>query len=127
MEQPRGRIFNIVNWAMALVLLASAALQYNDPDPLRWVVLYALAGLTCLAGHRISPPWLAPGLVGLVAVGWAASYTPRVLPDFVFSDLFQTMKAGTPIIEDSREMLGLLIAGVWMVVLVVRSLSDQRP
>jgi len=127
MEQRKGRIFDIVNWIMAAVLLLSAALQYNDPDPLRWIVLYALAGLTCLFGNRISPPWLAPGLVGLVALGWAASYAPRVLPDLVFSDLFQTMKAGTPIIEDSREMLGLLIAGVWMVVLAVRSLEDQRP
>jgi hypothetical protein len=37
-----------------------------------------------------------------------------------FADLFKTMKAETPTIEESRETLGLLIVALWMAILAFR-------
>ena len=38
------KTFNVFS---GLVFLACAALQWNDPDPLLWIVLYLLAAISC--------------------------------------------------------------------------------
>ena len=52
---------------MAVLFAFAAAVQCNDPDPLRWMAMYGLAMLACglaLAGRL---PRLLPALAGLVA------------------------------------------------------------
>jgi hypothetical protein len=72
--------FRIVSGVMALLFLFATAVQYNDPDPLRWMAIYGLAGFVSLqaARARLTPHW---GLVvvGLVALGWAALIGPTIV------------------------------------------------
>ncbi len=119
--------FRWINLVFALMFLASGALQYNDPDPLRWVLIYGGAAAACLIS---SPPALKHGLpllVGSVSLLWALFLLPRMLPDFRFGDLFLAMKAETPAIEWGREALGLLIIAAWMIVLLMRRRDRQSP
>ena len=44
---------------MAVLFLIAAALQYNDPDPLRWMAIYGLAVLACLLALAGRLPRLA--------------------------------------------------------------------
>ena len=97
-------------WILATIFLLFAAVQYNDPDPAQWMLLYggvavhfALAAL----GRLYRPAvwvWLA------VAAVWAAT----LAPDFInwlrmgMPSIVQTMKAETPWVELAREFLGLL-------------------
>jgi hypothetical protein len=114
----------VINLAVAVLFFVSAALQLNDPDPVPWVAIWAAAGIACLAGRKIGSAWLLPALVGAVALGWALTGI-GVLSEMAFGDLFRKMKAETPVIEESREFLGLLIIAGWMTLLTVRGLSER--
>ncbi len=113
--------------SLFVVLFAvSALLQYNDPDPARWGLLYAgaavAAGLT--AAGRPQP------LLTSALAGACASWMTFVWDGLVafaergdWSLLAATMKAGEPMIEESREFLGLGIVLAWCLM----SLAFGRP
>ncbi len=107
----------------ALVFFASAVVQYNDPDPIQWMAVYgAAAVISAIAVFRPGrPAWGWPALVAAVAFAWAFSIVPRVVGKIGLADLFATMKAGTPAIEESREAIGLAMVATWMVVLALSS------
>lgn len=115
------RRIRAAGWIGVVLFVACAALQYNDPDPIRWVILYGAAAIACGFATRQRANWLLPASVGLAALGWAAMYLPAV-GGMAFGHLFETMKAGTPAIEESREVLGLLIVAGWMAILTVGAL-----
>jgi len=107
------------------MFIASGALQYNDPDPLPWILVYCAAAAACLIGR---PRLLSLGiasLVGAVSLLWAVVLLPRTIPGFRFGDLFLAMKAETPAIEWGREVLGLLIVAAWMTVLLLQRRKTQ--
>ncbi len=118
-----GRALGIVNWVVAGLFLISAALQFNDPDPWRWALVYLAASVTCLLARRGDRGWWLAVLVGVVALGWAATLSP-ILPEMRLGDLAGSMKAENPRIEQSRELLGLAMICGWMVVLVA---TARRP
>lgn len=109
------------NVVFALVFVFSAVVQWNDPDPYVWVVVYGAAAAACVqAIRRRNRVWL-PAAVGLVALAWAASFAPGVLGEVEFLEMFGAFEMESVAIEESREMYGLLIVAGWMAVLVVRS------
>lgn len=111
-----SRVFPIVNYVVALLFAVSGVLQYNDPDPWPWVLIYLAAAAACLI--RASR---GPALVVLViSLAWAAWMAPRVIPSLEPGNLVKEMHASTPAIEESREMLGLLIIAAWMAVVALR-------
>ena len=121
----QSRVFRVANRTMAVLFLICAAIQFNDPDPLRWAAIYGAAGFACLAAGRFRYSWPLPSGVGLLALVWAAWLSP-ILPQVRLRDLGRTMHAETPSIELGRELLGLVIVLGWMVVLVVDS-RRKRP
>ena len=38
-------VFKVISAGMVIVFIASCAVQYNDPDPLTWVIAYGIAGV----------------------------------------------------------------------------------
>jgi len=92
--------------------VVSAALQFNDPDPLYWIAVYAGAAAVIAAtaiGH-FSRFWAA-----LVAGGAVAGML-MTAPGFLtwlgsgdYAALWGQMMAGKPYVEESREFLGLAI------------------
>lgn len=99
-------------WSLCVLFALFTAVQYNDPDPIQWMLLYggvsALFGLAA-TGRFYRPAtwlWLAAALI------WAAT----LLPDFINwidmgePSIVASMKAETPWVELTREFLGLLIA-----------------
>ncbi len=123
-RHPAG--FDLANLALAALFLVAAALQYNDPDPELWMPLYLGAMAGCLLVWRAPAHWLLPAAVAAVALGWAATMAPTVLPRFVLADLVRSMKAENPAIEESRELGGLLIVAAWMLVLTARAVRARR-
>ena len=125
MASRSSRVLPIVNLLVAAMFLVSAALQLNDPDPAAWTLLYAAAAGACLVAGRLIWAWALAAAVALVSFFWAGTLLP-VLHEMVFSDLFKAMKAETPVIEESRELLGLLLVGGWMVVLTLLPMWSRR-
>jgi len=112
-------LFRVANWVMTAAFLFSVAVQYNDPDPLRWIVLYGLAVLACVLCTLGQHSWYLPAAVGATAFGWAASLAPDVVGRTSFGEMFQSFEMINTVVEEAREMGGLLIVAAWMSVLVI--------
>jgi len=119
-------LLKIANWVMLAAFLFSVAVQYNDPDPVRWMLVYGLAGLACILKLRHLLRWYFPAALAVVALVWAASIAPRVIGKTTFGAMFQSFDMINSAVEEAREMGGLLIVAAWMGVLVLAS-RKKRP
>ena len=111
------------NWLMAALFAVSAALQYNDPDPLPWIAIYAAAAVACVLWGLRRTVWPLAAAVTLIALGWAAALLPDVLGHIGLGDLFLRMDEKGGRVEIGREIGGLTIVVAWMVALL---LAERR-
>ena len=91
----------------ALLCAISAALQYNDPDPVRWIVLYLAAGAAAVVAWRQPRAWAAPLVVAVVALVWAGLLWAGVAGTVETSDLWKKMSEKGGKVEEMREAGGL--------------------
>ena len=101
---------------MLLMFLFSAAVQFNDPDPLTWIGIYGAAATVCALeiGRRL-PVWVSVA-IAVIAFVWAGSLYYRA-HDVPISSLFAAWEMQNLRIEEAREMYGLAIVAVWMIVI----------
>ena len=105
---------------MGALFLFAAALQYNDPDPIRWMAIYGAACVISIAtatGRRVLLPTL---VVATISLAWAllwASSDPNVN---AYSHMFDAWEMKSASIEEAREASGLLIVTIWMAVIAAR-------
>jgi len=121
-------LFRAANGVMAALFVFAAAVQYNDPDPLRWMAIYLAAAAACVLVllDRL-PRWL-PLLVGLAALAWAATLAPHVLGRVGLGEMVEAWEMKDVRVEEGREAYGLLIIVAWMAVLAAagRRLRDRQ-
>ena len=112
----------------AILFVFSAALQYNDPDPVQWMAIYlaaaAVSAAVALRSRR--PPWFVPTVVGVAALVWALTIAPHALGRIPLSRMFQAWEMKNTVVEENRETIGLLIVVFWMAVIVLEGLL-RRP
>ena len=123
----RTVVFRTISAAMTGVFAVAVAVQYNDPDPVRWMMIYGAAGVlsawVVVRGGASLPPAVIVGLVALVA-GLAVAGGVR---DWTaFSEMFQSWEMKSPTIEEAREASGLLIVAGWMAVLTIAAWRVRR-
>jgi hypothetical protein len=112
------RAGKVIALLLAVLFLFGLAVQYNDPDPLPWMAIYAAAALACiLAAVGRLPRWL-PAIVTLVAAVWAVALAPGVIGQVNPLEMFEEFEMKSPQIEQAREMFGLLIIAVVMLALL---------
>jgi hypothetical protein len=113
-------VFRSLNWIMCALFLLSAWLQWNDPDPLRWVAIYGAAFAASLVvglRRRVHPA--APLLVSAIAIVWSLG-TMRTGPSAdSYGHMFDAWQMKSSTVEEAREATGLLIVAAWMLVVVV--------
>lgn len=101
----------VVNLVLTAIFCVFAALQFNDPDPWAWAIMYFFVAAVC-AWSAFRPVnrlilWAGPG----VCLIWMFT----LLPEFVdwieigAPNIATGMKAETPYVEFTREFLGLAI------------------
>lgn len=112
----------IVAAALALVFAVSAAVQWNDPDPLPWIAIYGAAAVLsgAFAARRTPAPWLS-AVVALAAAAWSLSIAPRVVGRVGFAELWTHVGMKTVVIEEGREAVGLAVVAVAMAALAIAS------
>jgi hypothetical protein len=114
----------VANAVMLAVFAASAVVQWNDPDPVQWMLIYGAAAAACAWALRRALPWPAPAAVGAVALAWALTLVPEVLAvpgvlgDPALWQVFSPRAMLSSAVEEARERLGLLLVAAWMAVLV---------
>lgn len=104
-----------VAFALCVPLFAlCVAVQFNDPDPVPWIAVYACAGLACaFAAARVRVVEFA-SVVAVIAAVWALSLAPSAL-SFLRGDkeaMAFTMKTGDAEEEEARECGGLVLVVV---------------
>lgn len=109
----------------ALMFLAFAALQVNDPDPVLWILIYGVMAVVSVMGiFDFYNRRLLIGLVVLFIIYMIILY-PGVAEWYHQDDrsvLFDdVMKMEYPYIEESREFLGLLICQAVLAIYLFRA------
>ena len=107
------------NLVMALLYLSCLAVQYNDPDPWRWAGLYGLAALSCWLATKGRLPRIIPLVLALGSLGWAGMLAARVSGALPAWELLATFEMASLEVEEIREMVGLMLVGLWMAVLTL--------
>lgn len=105
-----------MNGVMAAAFLFSVVVQYNDPDPVRWMAIYGAALVVCVLAITNRGRWPLAAGIGLVALAWALALAPDVIGKVRFSELFEAFEMKDERVEVAREMGGLLIVAFWMLV-----------
>lgn len=109
----------VLNVVLALGFAAAAVVQWNDPDPLRWMALYGGAAVACLVWRRVRRGWVVAAVVGAAALVWAAAIALGMERVASVDEMFRPMEMKGGPIEESREAIGLGIVAVWMAFLVI--------
>lgn len=114
-----------LNILLAIMFLAFAALQVNDPDPILWILIYGImAVVSVMAIFDYYNRKLLIALASLYFVYMVILF-PGVAEWFQQDDksvLFDdVLKMQYPYIEESREFLGLLICQIVLALCLFRS------
>jgi len=111
---------------MVLAFAFSVAVQYNDPDPVQWMLIYGSAAVASGLFAAGRGRWQLAAAVGVVALVWAATILPRVLATPPEVSLFAQFEMHDIHVEEEREMLGLGIVAGWMAVIAISDLIARR-
>jgi len=106
------KIFNSI---FLVLFVVSAGLQYNDPDPALWILIYLFAALNCYFSIRkLNYPLI--NLTGIVLLFIYAVFlffdkdgVLTWITEHKAENIAGSMKASTPWIEETREFFGLAI------------------
>jgi hypothetical protein len=102
----------IVNFILFVMFLLFAAVQYNDPDPLIWILVYCYAAITCLlAGFK--KYYDSATILGFtITIVWAITLAASILvalKNYGSGSIFSFSMIKDNEVEEARESLGLFI------------------
>ena len=120
-----GSLLKVLNFGMGLTFVLGAAVQLNDSDPWRWIVIYLAAAGACFSFDRVQRAWILTAVVGAGSLAWSLTLT-NVIGRVSFLELFEEMEPQGGPIEMGRELGGLWIIAAWMIVLLVMQWREQR-
>lgn len=112
---------------MAALFALAVAVQYNDPDPVRWMAIYGAAcAVTITAAVRGAALLAASATVGVTALAWAVYWASTSQTSLgTYAHMFGAWEMKNEPIEIAREASGLLIVAVWMAVLTVKPPTNR--
>lgn len=113
-------LFKIVAIVFGFLFLISAGLQYNDPDSLIWIIIWALAGSIALgfAFKRVS--FKIPLIAGIAAlIGFFYTYPEKF-------EGFEIGEGDIKNVEEGREAFGLLIIAIVLLVLALHGWKTKK-
>lgn len=116
----------IVSGLFAAIFVLAAGLQWNDPDPLVWIVGYLAAAVLSGAAALGRTPWAANAVAAAVFGIWFLTLAPT-LPG-ADTEAFSSFEMKASDHEEPREAIGLLLCMGWCGVLAVHGwrYRDER-
>lgn len=107
------RIAKLIKILLLILFAVFAAVQWNDPDPLFWIVIYGITAALLLAHLLGYKSRLLLGLLIIAGVALSFTYIGGVVDYFAADDLgaiTEKMHYDRPYIELTREFFGLWMA-----------------
>lgn len=116
-----------LHFILFILFTLFAYFQWNDPDPLVWIIVYLIVASVAFQAFRGKLYYKLCLGITLVFLLGAATYVPDVIQWFKdgMPSLTESMKASSPYIELVREFFGLIIAIVVMSFYLVHSKKYQ--
>ena len=111
---PVSRWYKVLCWVMAALFALCVALQYNDPDPIRWMLIYGAAMVISILLPPNRDAAKIGVLAGAAALVWAAMLIIPIWDKVSPSDAWLKMSEKGGAVEELREAGGLAIEGVWL-------------
>ena len=120
----------IVHAVLAVMFMAFAFVQVNDPDPILWILIYgAMAAVSVMAMFKFYLKWLLWALAVAYAI-YAVILFPGMMDWFNSPDrslLFDDLaKMQYYYIEEAREFLGLIICLVAIAANLIQARGPAR-
>jgi hypothetical protein len=106
----------------AALFAVCVALQFNDPDPLRWIATYgAAAVIAALLPVARAQPWarIAAFALAALAAAWAGYLVSRIWGVVSWADLSRDMMMMGGAVEEAREAGGLAIVALALAALAL--------
>lgn len=104
----------VISIILAILFVSFVSVQFDDPDPLLWVLIYTNMVVICAWSAFRSPHKYWIWITGVAYLIYAIFLFPGALDWFKSPDrslLFDDLaKMQYPYIEETREFLGLLIS-----------------
>jgi hypothetical protein len=113
------RAMRATNGFFGLVFLASVPVQFNDPDPVVWILAYSSAAAMCLAWDRRRLARAVPVLFALVSCVAAAVILAHLPGDVDVGAALTQWGMAASGSEELREMGGLTLVALWSGALAV--------
>ncbi|NHF59786.1 hypothetical protein FK220_010580 [Flavobacteriaceae bacterium TP-CH-4] len=100
--------FKVFAWLFGVLCVVSAILQYNDPDPFLWIVIYGLAAILCFGFALQKIPFWLPLFAGVLFILGFFYVFPEEFVGFGIDS------GDIKNVEEGRESFGLLILALVM-------------
>lgn len=114
-------LWNVLNFLMTAFFAAAVGVQYGHPTSVLGMVIYGAAGIACVLTIRNTEIKLLPPVVGVIALAWALTFAPDVVGKVRLDEVFRLSEMERNGVGAAREIVGLLMVTVWMVVLTIAS------
>ncbi|NNF01620.1 MAG: hypothetical protein HKN22_02960 [Bacteroidia bacterium] len=105
-----------------------AIIQYNDPDGIWWIIMYAVVAITALF-HILKLKSIIPSYFGMLILVYAIVLTIPGFSDWLASDtegdIWGAMTDDKAYIEEVREFFGTMIALFFQSVFVIHSFKKH--
>lgn len=110
-----------------VMFILFAIVQYNDPDPVLWIPIYAYAALMSYLAYRqkYNIPALIAGLIGYLA--GAIYYFPPSVADWINAEeTAKSLQMKMPFVEEARESMGLGICVIAMGIFLYAAYRQRK-
>ncbi len=115
----------IASAVFCAVFLLAVAVQWNDPDPLAWMLGYGLAAALSLAAWFGRMPVLPNALAAAGFAVWFLALAGS-LPSAP-TEAFTSFEMQAAAHEEPREAVGLLLCSGWTAFLALRGARRRPP
>ena len=104
----------------------SAILQFNDPDPIIWIIIYGFATFFAVAYHsNLKIDWIFFGVFSSITFIWGLFLFLDLNETVYFFELFAEFSMKNSTVEVGRESGGLLLISIWTSVLTMDKFRNK--
>ena len=94
-----------LNLVLLGAFILSALVQFNDPDPLCWILIYSAMAVICSLQHLGRLRWYVTAARALLSLIWIASLLPA-LKDVPWRELVGSLAMQNEAVEEARGIGG---------------------